>query len=132
MNLTPEEHALLELSRHVRQHAYAPYSEYAVGSAVLMADGRMFGGCNVENASYGLTVCAERVALFKAVSEGARTLKAVAVVTADGAPPCGACLQVLSEFASDPEQCIVWLATPDHLVQRTTLAQLFPVRFRLR
>jgi len=132
MTLTSEEHALLELARNARRNAYAPYSRYAVGSAVLMADGRMFAGVNVENASYGLTVCAERVAVWKAISEGTQELKAVAVITADGAPPCGACLQVLAEFAPNPEECVVWLATPDSLVRRLTLAELLPVRFYLR
>ncbi len=131
MNLTPEEQELLRQAREARMRAYAPYSSYAVGSAIRTVEGRIFTGCNVENASYGLSVCAERVALFKAVSEGARTVVAVAVITQDGAPPCGACLQVLSEFVEDPHQCIVWLATPDHLVRRAPLAELFPTQFRL-
>ncbi len=131
MNLTPEEQELLRQAQEARMRAYAPYSGYAVGSAIRTAEGRIFTGCNVENASYGLSVCAERVALFKAVSEGARTIVAVTVITQEGAPPCGACLQVLSEFVQDPQQCIVWLATPDHLVRRATLAELFPTQFRL-
>lgn len=80
--------------------AYAPYSGLSVGAAIVAADGRAFTGCNVENASYGLSLCAERVAVFKAVSEGARAFRAIAVTLADGRaiPPCGACCQVLAEF----------------------------------
>lgn len=99
--------ALSEADRHLIAEAwqaaagaYAPYSGYAVGAAVLTADGRVFRGANVENASYGLTCCAERVALFKAVTEGAREIDAVAVVARGAFPfPCGACRQVLQELA---------------------------------
>ena len=85
-----------------RKLAYAPYSHFRVGAALLAKDGRIFTGCNVENASYGLTVCAERVALFKAVSEGAREFLAIAVACGEGpCAPCGACRQVLYEFAPD-------------------------------
>jgi cytidine deaminase len=102
---------LLEAARSARAHAYAPYSGFPVGAALLAADGRVFTGCNVENASFGLTNCAERVAVGKAVSEGAREFRAIAVVGPDDeAPcsPCGACRQVLFEFGGD------WsLVTPD-------------------
>src|SRR5688500_4090101 len=80
------------------QQAYAPYSHYAVGAALFTQGGRIFAGSNVENASYGLTMCAERIAVGKAVSEGERKLQAVAVATRDGGSPCGACRQVLAEF----------------------------------
>ena len=100
--LTPDAaRALLERAREARRHAYAPYSRFPVGAALLARDGRVFTGCNVENASYGLANCAERVAVGKAVSEGARDFAAVAVVgPEDDAPcaPCGACRQVLYEF----------------------------------
>jgi cytidine deaminase len=129
MQLSPEEQALIEAARRAQQQAYAPYSGYAVGAAVRTPDGRLFTGCNIENASYGLSVCAERVALFRAVSEGARAIEAVAVVTQDGATPCGACRQVLMEFAPEPEACSVWIATPDHIVARYTLRQLLPDAF---
>src|SRR5688572_5475496 len=95
---------LLERAREVRAHAYAPYSRFPVGAALLAVDGRVFTGCNVENASYGLANCAERVAIGKAVSEGARRFTAIAVVgPEDDVPcaPCGACRQVLYEFGHD-------------------------------
>jgi cytidine deaminase len=82
----------------MREKAYAPYSRFTVGAALLGKSGRVYTGCNVENASYGLSVCAERVALYKAVSEGEREFEAIAVVTEKGVSPCGACRQVLSEF----------------------------------
>jgi len=91
---------LVDMAWNAREHAYAPYSKFAVGAAVLAADGRMFAGCNVENLSYGLTNCAERVAIGAAVAAGARELVAVAVVADTGVPvsPCGACRQVMAEF----------------------------------
>ncbi|HEU0014350.1 MAG TPA: cytidine deaminase [Longimicrobium sp.] len=92
---------LLDRARQARRFAYAPYSRFHVGAALLADDGRVFTGCNIENASYGLTNCAERVAIGKAVSEGARSFAAIAVVgPEDDAPcsPCGACRQVLTEF----------------------------------
>lgn len=93
--------ALIELAKQARAHAYAPYSGFAVGAAALSADGRVFLGCNIENASYGLTNCAERTAIFSAVAAGAKELAALAVV-ADGeqpCSPCGACRQVIAEFS---------------------------------
>lgn len=91
---------LLEIAKRARENAYAPYSEFKVGAAILTEDGKIFTGANVENASYGLSMCAERVAVFKAVSEGYRRFKAIAVVADTDGPvsPCGACRQVLSEF----------------------------------
>lgn len=97
---------LIGLAREVRARAYAPYSNFAVGAALLGASGRVYTGCNVENVSYGLTICAERVAVGKAVSEGEREFIAVAVVTQNGASPCGACRQVLSEFGPDMQVVI--------------------------
>jgi len=123
---------LLEYARHAATLAYAPYSHFRVGAAVV-AGGRVFLGCNVENASYGLCMCAERVAAFKAVSEGHTRLSMVAVSCIDADPtlgasgrmPCGACRQVLSELA-DP-------TTPVHVdgVGTLTLADLLPQAFRL-
>ncbi len=91
---------LIERAKKARENAYAPYSKFKVGAAILTEDGEIYTGVNVENASFGLTVCAERVALFKAVSDGKRSFKAIAVVadTEEPVPPCGACRQVLSEF----------------------------------
>ena len=96
---------LIKLATEARENAYAPYSRFKVGAALLASDGRVFTGCNVENATYGLTVCAERVALWKAVSEGEREFVAVAVVADGERPPspCGACRQLLWEFCDDIE-----------------------------
>lgn len=111
-----------------REHAYAPYSDYPVGAAVLAGSGRVFPGANVENASFGLTVCAERTAVLTAVAAGERTVHALAVVTEDGAAPCGACRQVLLEFASG-DAMPVYLATPDGAFRETTLGALLPHPF---
>ena len=89
---------LIELARRARERAYAPYSHFPVGAALLGRSGRVYTGCNVENAAYPLVICAERTAVFKAVSEGERSFESIAVVTATGAMPCGACRQVLREF----------------------------------
>ena len=96
-----DDKALIALAKQSRAHAYTPYSGFAVGAAALSADGRVFLGCNIENASYGLTNCAERTAIFSAIAAGAKELAALAVV-ADGeqpCSPCGACRQVIAEFA---------------------------------
>ncbi len=92
---------LLKAAQKVRKNAYAPYSKYLVGAAVLTKTGEIISGCNVENASYGLTVCAERNALFAAVAKGFRDFEALAVVTEDGGSPCGACRQVIWELCGD-------------------------------
>ena len=91
---------LVALAKEAMKHAYAPYSRFQVGAALLAKDGRVFTGCNVENASYGATNCAERTAIFKAVSEGYREFDAIAIVASSGEhiPPCGICRQVLAEF----------------------------------
>lgn len=90
---------LVKAAIEAREYAYAPYSNYKVGAALLTAAGTIYQGCNVENAAYTPTNCAERTAIFKAVSEGVTEYTAIAVVTADGGPPCGVCLQVMREFA---------------------------------
>ncbi len=97
--MTDEE--LIALAAQARERAYAPYSQFAVGAALLAKSGRVYTACNVENVSYGLSVCAERAAVFKAVSEGEKEFEAIAVVTETGVTPCGACRQVLREFGED-------------------------------
>jgi cytidine deaminase len=127
--LTPdEEKRLVDAARKARENASAPYSGFKVGAALLAEDGSVFGGCNVESASYGLTVCGERTAVFKAVSEGTRKFRAVAVVTASDPPaaPCGACRQVLWDQCRDID---VVLATPVRVVSRVRLATLLPMPF---
>lgn len=129
---TNETLALMQRAREARAHAYAPYSRFPVGAALLAEDGTVFTGCNVENASYGLTNCAERTAIFKAVSEGRTTFRAIAVVgPQDDLPcaPCGACRQVLYEFG--PEMALITPAgahDPGGVVT-TTVGALLPGAF---
>src|SRR3982074_3133040 len=126
---------LLAASREAMKHAYAPYSKFHVGAAILTADGKIFTGCNVENASYGLTVCAERNAIFAAVSasnvtpQGKIKLVAVAVATVPSvaAAPCGACRQVIWEFGSD---AVVYYQG-ENGIKEETIAQLLPDGFIL-
>ena len=123
--------ALIDAATAAREHAYAPYSNFRVGAAVRARDGRVFGGCNVENASYGLSVCAERVAIFEAIAHGARDIVAMAVCTdaAEPAPPCGACRQVIAEFAADAP---IVLANTAGVRTMTDIGSLFPNPFTLR
>ena len=101
-NLSREQRELLiDAAQQVRKWAYIPYSHYAVGAALLTASGRIYDGVNVENASFPLSNCAERTAIFKAVSEGEKEFLAIAVVTDNGGTPCGACRQVMAEFGMD-------------------------------
>jgi cytidine deaminase len=109
-----------------RPRAYAPYSQYRVGAAVLAEDGRLFTGVNVENASYGLTICAEQAAVVAAVNAGSGRLLAVAVCTANGVAPCGACRQVLGEFGADIP---VYMVDDAGRVRETSLAALIPDHF---
>jgi cytidine deaminase len=117
---------LIALAAQARQRAYAAYSGYAVGAALRTQSGRVFTGCNVENASYSLTICAERAAVAQAVCAGERAFEAIAVVTANGGTPCGPCRQVLAEFGLDTR---VLIATPDRLVSTHTVGQLLPGAF---
>lgn len=129
--LTPAERdGLVAAATTVRERAVAPYSRFQVGAALLAADGRIFTGCNVESSSYGLTICAERTAVVKALSEGARAFRAIAVVTAAGEPtsPCGACRQVLWDQCRD---IAVVMATTGGALEETTLAALLPRAFEL-
>jgi cytidine deaminase len=119
---------LVAAAREARERAIAPFSSFKVGAALRSADGRIFTGCNVENASYGLTMCAERVALFKALSEGVRAFSAVVVVadTAAPTPPCGACRQLLWEYCGDVP---VVMANLDAITARHQMKELLPMPF---
>jgi len=117
---------LIALATQAREKAHVPYSHYAVGAALLARSGRAYTGCNVENASYSMTICAERAAVFKAVSAGEREFNAIAVVTANGGMPCGACRQVLAEFGLDIR---VLVATPGRLLSEHTVSELLPGAF---
>ena len=117
---------LVEAAQKARANAYAPYSKYAVGAALLTRSGRIYTGANVENAVYPLTICAERTAVVKAVSEGERDFVALAVSTANGGSPCGACRQTLREFCCD---IIILIADDQGTYRETTLAALLPDSF---
>ncbi len=121
---------LIKLAKKAMQNAYAPYSKFRVGAALLTKSGKVYTGCNVENSSYGLTMCAERVAVFKAVSEGEREFIKIAIVSSSGKKtyPCGACRQVLYEFADDLEIVL----EEDGEIYTTDLKSLFPEGFRLK
>jgi len=128
MTLTKQEkQSLIDLANTARQHAYVPYSNYPVGSALRTKTGRIFTGVNVENAAYPQTMCAERVAIFKAVSEGEKEFEAISVVTDNGGSPCGGCRQVMAEFGLDT---IVLMADGNgNLVKETTVKELLPEAF---
>lgn len=118
---------LVEAAVQARNWAYAPYSKYAVGAALLTDSGKIYEGVNIENAAYPTTICAERVAVFKAVSEGERHFTAIAVVTSNAGTPCGSCRQVLSEFGVDT---LVLIAdTQGSVKQVTTVGELLPGAF---
>lgn len=126
---------LVEKALEARRFSYAPYSDFRVGAALLAKDGRIFTGCNVENASYGVTNCAERTALFKAVSEGAREFDAIAIVGGSGdaspkdiASPCGVCRQALAEFC-EPSDFLILLGKGDLTWEEHTLLELLPLSF---
>lgn len=119
---------LLTAAREARERAYAPYSHFFVGAALRARDGRIFTGCNVENASYSLSNCAERTALFSAVASGARAFEAIAIAGPDGVttPPCGSCRQALVEFGAELR---VVMDAGAGLTQVRSLADLLPLRF---
>lgn len=118
--------ALEDAACAVREQAYAPYSEFRVGAAVIGGSGKIYDGANVENASFSLTICAERAAIAKAVSAGERSIQAVSVCTENGVTPCGACRQVIREFAVD---CPVYLIDGEGHRRETSLAALLPESF---
>ena len=125
-----EDQKLLETAENARNFAYAPYSRFRVGAALLGRSGRVYTGCNIENASYGVTICAERVALFKAISEGEREFTRIAIVSdADPTYPCGSCRQALWEFM--PEGTVVSRDAEKGVV-RVRLAELLPRAFTLK
>jgi cytidine deaminase len=124
----PFDAELIAAAIAARQRAYARYSRFLVGAALRGADLRIFAGCNVENASYGLTVCAERAVVFAAVAAGVQRFAALAVASAGGVTPCGACRQVLAEFADDLPILLVDTDRPER-VELVRLADLLPRRF---
>lgn len=128
MTITAEQRQeLIRRAIAARRHAYAPYSQYAVGAALLAESGKIYDGVNVENAVYPAGTCAERTAVFSAVAHGERSFRAMAVVSRDGGTPCGSCRQVLSEFGLD---VLVLIADQDgQVVLETTVADLLPHAF---
>lgn len=125
-----ERQSLIDLANEARRRAYAPYSKYPVGAALRTKTGRLFTGVNVENAAYPMTICAERVAIFKAVSEGETEFEVIAVVTNTGGSPCGGCRQVMAEFGLDT---IVLIADGEGKLQKVlTVAELLPEAFTPR
>jgi len=119
---------LIQAAQEARRWAYAPYSKYPVGAALLSASGKIYDGVNVENAAYPTGICAERVAVFKAVSEGEREFIAIAVVTDNGGSPCGSCRQVISEFGL--ETIVVLADAQGQVVLETSISELLPGAFR--
>lgn len=129
----PAKEALLAAAQEAQLSAYAPYSNFAVGAAVLLSDGSIYKGCNVENASFGLTVCAERVAIFHAVTAGRMDIVAIGVITS--APklckPCGACRQVIAEFSRADSPIVIISTTESGLSATDTITDLLPDNFTL-
>ncbi len=123
------EQSLIQAACQARQNAYSPHSGFQVGAA-LQTHGGVFLGCNVENASFGLTVCAERVAVFNAIAGGQREFDALVLASSGGAPPCGACRQVLAEFCEELPVLLVDV-NRENLITRTRLSDLLPHRFVL-
>ena len=124
-NCVKDDETLLSLAREAMKKSYSPYSSYPVGAALRCKDGRIFTGCNIENASFGLTNCAERTAVFKAVSEGETSFDTIAIAARTKAWPCGACRQVLNEFSPDIRILVTW----DNLVEEKQLSELLPEGF---
>lgn len=128
MNLTQQEkQALVDLANAARQRAYAPYSNYHVGAALRTKNGRIFTGVNIENAAYPHTICAERVAIFKAVSEGETDFEVITVATDNGGSPCGGCRQVMAEFGLDT--LVVMADGKGNIVKEMNVEELLPEAF---
>lgn len=121
---------LIEIAKHAMKNSYSPYSNFKVGAALLVDDDIIFEGCNIENSSYGATICAERTAMFSAISKGYRHFKKIAIVCSDEkeAYPCGICLQVMNEFMKDGE---IILNSKENGICSYTLKQLLPYGFEL-
>jgi cytidine deaminase len=122
-----QHHKLIEMAIEARQWAYAPYSHYTVGAILLTESGKLYDGVNIENAAYPTSICAERVAIFKAVSEGERHFKTIVVATENGGTPCGSCRQVMAEFGMETEVIIV--DAKGKIIQETTVNELLPGAF---
>jgi cytidine deaminase len=118
---------LVEIATQAREWAYAPYSQYKVGAALLTTSGKIYDGVNIENAVYPLTICAERVAIFKAVSEGERDFAAIAVVTSNGGTPCGSCRQVMAEFSRNMQ--VILADQTGKIILVSTVIELLPGAF---
>jgi len=128
MGLNPDQLKLLiETAINIRDWAYAPYSHYSVGAALLTASGKVYEGVNIENAAYPTTMCAERVAIFKAVSEGEREFTAIAVATENGGASCGSCRQVLAEFGLQTQ--VIFVDSAGRIALDTTVEKLLPSAF---
>ena len=125
--LDSEKQALAKSAAEVRLNAYAPYSKYYVGAALLTESGKIITGCNVENAAYGSTICAERTAICKAVSDGEQTFRAVAISLKGAGSPCGSCRQVLNEF--NPDMLVIMADVDGTIHRECTLAELLPYAF---
>ncbi len=127
--MSVDENKLIEQAKIARNNAYAPYSKFPVGAAIIAEDGKVYTGCNIENASFGMSNCAERTAIFKAVSEGATKFKAIAVIADTDGPcsPCGACRQVIAEFCN--KEMPVFLTNIKGDIQKTTVGELLPGAF---
>ena len=119
---------LVRIANQVRKWAYAPYSKYQVGAAVLTESGCIYDGVNIENAAYPVTICAERVAIFKAVSNGEKEFQAIAVVTKNGGMPCGSCRQVMAEFS--PEMLVIIADENETIEVEKKITDLLPGAFR--
>lgn len=126
-----KEKKMIDIAREVLKNAYAPYSRYKVGAVVEASSGKLYTGCNVENMSFGLTICAERVAIFKAISDGEKIITRIAIVSDDESIPipCGACLQVMSEFSNGDLEIVV--SSRDGKLEKFKLIELLPNPFKL-
>lgn len=128
MKLTQEQkNELVKVARDIRERAYAPYSKYKVGAAALTESGQVYKGVNIENAAYPVTICAERAAIFAAITNGEKKFKALAVVTENGGTPCGSCRQVMAEFGLD--MLVIIADEHENIVMEKKLSELLPGAF---